>query len=841
MLRKLLLAATLPLMLLGCSKLNDLTSRVDELDSRLSKLETICTQMNNDITSLQTILKALEDKDYVTSVEPVTEEGEGIGYRINFTRSGSITIFHGEDGEDGADGLIPIISVKKDTNGLYYWTLDGEWLLDANGNRIKASATDGSDGITPKLKIEDNWWCISYDEGQSWTKLSTARGDKGGSMFSAITYDRLYLYLTLADGTLLSVPMSSPISLEFDIKGDEATISAGETIVIGYTVTGSSQTSRVSASSDGNYVVKVRSTSADKGTIEVTAPQPYTDGYINVLADNGNGYTRLYVINFSERKLNFPEGLEYSVSSEGGTVEIPFTVNFDYTAKVATLDAGWLSIVQTKAEEREDSLTIVVTRNDGDDFRTGKVYIQAEREDDNGTHVVSYYQIISIVQSSDFYFNLDKTQITASAKGGKFLISAISTENLKVTVTENSWCTLSANKDDSDATKFDIDLSISENDGDSIRNVTVNVLSDDEDSRLLGTIDVVQFNTISSELNDLVFGVSAKSESDNFVYLPLSGDVDCVVDWGDGTSEHITSAAPSHQYDVSALYEVRVSGKVTEISSHNIKNRTTISSVRQWGNTGLTSMSGAFAGNTSLSRIPADITGSFAEVENFSGAFRSCTSLLKIPDGLFRYSGKAINFNHTFIDCSNLAYIPDNLFSFCRKSTSFGNCFKNCSRLKQIPENMFSGCTAMKTASGLFCNCYQIKSIPAKLFYDTTKITSFNTTFYGLSFLESVPEGLFDNCPNVQEFSSTFYDCQNLQTIPVSLFDNNRKVTNFSGTFGNCLKVSGESPYTIVNGVKYHLYERANNPDEFTAPISFSHCFRNATFSDSEQIQDSWK
>ena len=38
----------------------------------------------------------------------------------------------------------------KDTDGIYYWTIDGEWLLDSKGNKIQAN---GYNGITPRLKI----------------------------------------------------------------------------------------------------------------------------------------------------------------------------------------------------------------------------------------------------------------------------------------------------------------------------------------------------------------------------------------------------------------------------------------------------------------------------------------------------------------------------------------------------------------------------------------------------------------------------------------------------------------------------------------------------------------
>ena len=155
---------------------NDLSS----LEARVARLEELCKQMNTNISSLQTIVSAMQDGDFITGVTPITKEGEIIGYTITFAKNNSITIYHGEDGKDGIngnDGHTPIIGVKQDNDGIYYWTIDGEWLLDDTNNKIKAEGVNGQDGengtngITPQLKIENDYWYISYDYGKTWEKL----------------------------------------------------------------------------------------------------------------------------------------------------------------------------------------------------------------------------------------------------------------------------------------------------------------------------------------------------------------------------------------------------------------------------------------------------------------------------------------------------------------------------------------------------------------------------------------------------------------------------------------------------------------------------------------------
>ena len=265
----------------GCAQEFDDSEIWDKLnnhENRIATLEELCRQMNTNISSLQTIVTALQNNDYVTGVAPVTKNGETIGYTIIFTKSQPITIYHGENGKDGQngtngvdgkDGSTPVIGVKMDEDGIYYWTLNGEWLTDENDNKIKAVGTDGKDGadgkdgqngtngtdgkdgqngtngadgkdgITPKLKIEEGYWLISYDNGTTWTQLGKATGEDGAqgpqgeqgmqgpqgeqgndgaqgpqgeagingdSFFQSVTQDENNVYIVLADGTEITIP-----------------------------------------------------------------------------------------------------------------------------------------------------------------------------------------------------------------------------------------------------------------------------------------------------------------------------------------------------------------------------------------------------------------------------------------------------------------------------------------------------------------------------------------------------------------------------------------------------------------------------------------------------------
>ena len=89
----------------------------------------------------------------------------------------------GKDGEKGEDGETPYIGEN------------GNWWIGETDTGVKAAGTDGADGKdgadgtngvdgrTPELKIgDDNFWYVSYDNGQNWESLNVkATGEMGAT------------------------------------------------------------------------------------------------------------------------------------------------------------------------------------------------------------------------------------------------------------------------------------------------------------------------------------------------------------------------------------------------------------------------------------------------------------------------------------------------------------------------------------------------------------------------------------------------------------------------------------------------------------------------------------
>ena len=152
---------------------------------------------------------------------------------------------NGSDGKDGMDGVSPELSIRDMGNGLYCWVLNGQILVDANGQPLPVNGKDGADGQDgedgrdgadgedgrngqdgedgrdgapaplPIVKtgsqlissgVSGSWErdavYLSVDSGHVWTKISAS----STSFFTDVdTTNPSVVKFTLMDGTVLSV------------------------------------------------------------------------------------------------------------------------------------------------------------------------------------------------------------------------------------------------------------------------------------------------------------------------------------------------------------------------------------------------------------------------------------------------------------------------------------------------------------------------------------------------------------------------------------------------------------------------------------------------------------
>ena len=378
------LSVALMLLLASCSGYDDTSIRSDlaTLESRVTTLETLCDQMNSNISALQAVVVALQNKEYIESIKPLPDNQ---GYSFSFSSGKFVTVYNGKDGKngtdgkdgengrdgvDGKDGVTPVIGVRQDTDGVWYWTLNGDWLY-ADGKRVKAVGSDGADGkdgvdgkpgsdgkdgkpgadgkdgVTPKLKIEEGMWYVSCDDGASWEQLGKATGDDGADAgIISVTEDDGYVHFGMSDGTVITIAKRMPLTISFDSE-DVAITTGGASRTIGYTLTGASEKVVVKTLTQDGWKAKVNQKSSASGTIEITAPNPLVESEILVFVSDG-GQTALAAINCVKATIVISQE-KYEVEAVGGNIDVTAQTNTEFQVSIPDGAKSWLSYVPTKS------------------------------------------------------------------------------------------------------------------------------------------------------------------------------------------------------------------------------------------------------------------------------------------------------------------------------------------------------------------------------------------------------------------------------------------------------------------------------------------------------------
>lgn len=352
----------------GCSKSDyeDLKQKTDDLAARVTALEDLQTVMWENIQALQAIVNGA-DFDYVTGVKALED---GSGYEITFKKNPKIIIRHGSKGEAGQ---APLVSVKQDVDGEYYWTLNGEWLLDG-GNKIPARGPAGPvgpmgpagistpEGVAyfPMMRINETtlMWELSTDGGATWTSTNVVASGEGESVFAQNgldTSDPNFVTITLKDGTSFKLPRYKGFKIGSDEGNGTFNVSTAETLipltmpsglvpdecvaVIAQTVsTNGTATDIATKASESTWGVKVRMpTFSESGrynndaAVNVTLPEGIVNGEKALL--------RITVVDACGSETVFSRVLEYKEEAEAIPAEAGYYYFSDGTW-AADLDAG---------------------------------------------------------------------------------------------------------------------------------------------------------------------------------------------------------------------------------------------------------------------------------------------------------------------------------------------------------------------------------------------------------------------------------------------------------------------------------------------------------------------
>jgi hypothetical protein len=117
---------------------------------RVEILEDSVLSVNNQILALKEIVATIEGNGFVTQIL----ENPNHTFTITFNNGKTITLRQGKDGKDGKAQDLQEIGVATAEDGKYYWTFNGQWLLDPNGKRMPVTGRDGEAGKDGKDGID---------------------------------------------------------------------------------------------------------------------------------------------------------------------------------------------------------------------------------------------------------------------------------------------------------------------------------------------------------------------------------------------------------------------------------------------------------------------------------------------------------------------------------------------------------------------------------------------------------------------------------------------------------------------------------------------------------------
>jgi hypothetical protein len=288
---------------------------------------------------------------------------------------------------------------------------------------------------------------------------------------------------------------------------------------------------------------------------------------------------------------------------------------------------------------------------------------------------------------------------------------------------------------------------------------------------------------------------NAGTSGTNQFTLPTTGSgFNCIVDWGDGTSDAYTGTmgSPTHTYTSVGTYEIKISGVFPRIFFNNAGDRRKIIEIKNLGvyAGGSTLQTSAFFGCNNLI-IDSATLGFFGNVTSFQSSWQFCSSLTSFP---LLDTSSGTSFNSAWRSCTSLTSFPllnvssgtrfDNAWNGCTSLTSFplldvssgtgfGGTWRDCTSLTSFPLLDVSSGTDFSNA---WNNCSSLTSFPL---LDVSSGTGFASTWRNCNSLTSFP---LLNVSSATNFSDAWRNCTSLTTFPSNMFDT-VTATNFTNAF----------------------------------------------------------
>ena len=328
-----------------------------------------------------------------------------------------------------------------------------------------------------------------------------------------------------------------------------------------------------------------------------------------------------------------------------------------------------------------------------------------------------------------------------------------------------------------------------------------------------------QLEFMLGDVGSIIYTFDGSKLAGKSLKLNAKSDIDAYISWGDGTPlERVKQTdPPTHNYAAGTKGEIVVTFTGTSGGGFGIALTATETVFQEallkvdLTNADAACPNGNWAGGFFACVYLTNIVGSFAgkpNIKNINSAFSSTWRLVDIPPQMFR-------------GCPNLKDVTA-AFTYSKRIRNVDYIFADCPKLIEAPQVFYT--TNLLSAVSAFRNCTSIKSV-VDLFKRCEKLTDVTNVFKG--------------CTNIKNASRVFQNCAVLNP-PVNVFDDCKKIYAFKEGLNNLPAATNESPYTVVNGQKIHLWERTPELG-FALPTQYDLCFTDSpNFADYPNIPETW-
>ena len=831
-------------------------AELEELRNRVAELERRVDALNADIGQLQKMVTQIQTGGYVTAVAKKESS-----YTISFNDGSTVLLNTESDGQE-----VPCVGVRKGDDGIYYWTLDGEWLLDSKGNKLAVSGQDveaGQNAVEPRLKLNGNNWSVSYDGGKKWNRIST-KATSGVTFSSVDSSNPDYVIIILSDGTELRLPTwEAFITLQKQVKQLNINLSALSRIIsaiqdndylvsiapfiedgvqVGWLLNFSKSGLVVIYSSPSGPVISLSGDTVPQLKIEegcwwVSYDEGATwDKLGKATGDNGDSF-------FSEVDVSNDEYVRL-VLADGSILTIPKYVPMDLDIDVPqdgiVIPGGFSKKIPYKITGTVQNIVYVSVLVNGDvsasisasDSNSGIVNIAMPKNSEGGTVTVmastaSGAPVVKLIPCEPLHFTIwgpdgkpldipiksQREHFSVDTDGGKLVLRYKSNMSFNARITQ-SIVVDSGSPDWLQITHFDggfagtIEMEFGANDSSVIRYAGVRLgFSDeylqDENHDCCIRVTIGQPSKAFSMETTVV-----KVFADAFRQYQVS--IQCSLD--------PLSVREREQYD---WLMANIWHSSPEECILNVAVSPNPSTSERMGIIDVLSPKGDVLG--SLTVVQEALPESDADcmvLRVLASAANDFSVYLPLMGELDCYVdwGDGWGNSMTTLTEGGLDKLTFYHRYLCSEPTEYTVKVKGKVSRLCTPASMSGYVTILSVDR-----------------WGSLSLTSMDHSFYGVATLRSVAPDSMGAFAEVTTFESAFEGCTGLETVPVSLFDSALQVNDFKRCFYGVNGVKVESPYTVIDGTKVHLYERSGYPG-FASITDFRFCFRNGDWADIEQI-----